>query len=128
MGNDATLPIDKVYKRDWIETRSLALETTSGNRLMPVSLPRVKWLESDPDCKYILVSDIPVPTEPKRSPPFFMQRQRRNIKWEKEDDLLLLSMMKQRMPRAEIAMNLDRTVKSIVGRLTRLGYNSKKDN
>ena len=125
-GSDPNLATDKVYKKDWIETRSLALETTSGNRLMPISLPRVKWLERDPDCKYLPVLDVPISIEPIREPPIFIRRQRKNVKWNREEDLVLLSMMKERIPRAAIALKLNRTVKSLVGRLHRLGYENNK--
>ena len=120
------MSIDKVYKQNWIETKSLALETTSGNKISPVSLPRVKWLERDPDCKYQPAPDAATENSELEPIPVLGRRQHKNVKWSPEEDLLLLSLLKQRMPESEVASKLNRTVKSILGRLNRLGYEHKK--
>lgn len=119
------LQLEKVYKKGWAEARVLASESTSNNRVVPVSLARVKWLERDPDCEYQLVCDEIIEPQEK-APSIRLTGQRSNVKWNKDEDTILLAMMKQKIPKIEIAQKLSRTVKSIVGRLIRLGYKNGK--
>lgn len=125
LDDDPEIKLEKVYKKGWAESRVLFSESTSNIRVVPVSLARVKWLERDPDCEYQLVIEEPVELQEKLVP-IRLTGQRSNTKWNKQEDTILLTMMRQNIPKIDIAKKLSRTVKSIVGRLIRLGYKNGK--
>ena len=135
--DDAPLQIDKVYRRWESENTEYTSDMAGGVRYVPVSLPRVKWLESDPDCPYTLVEEATKPVEPPKPvvPPGVVLKKRSATrmgaartsapKWTAEDHNLLIELHKKKVSETEIAIRCGRSRKAILQRLRLIAAEEK---
>lgn len=110
-------------------------DVAGGMRHVPVSLPRVRWLESDPECPYEPATDTP---EVKKSSlpivpdgVIIKKRTRRNprpsvpaARWTEAEDKILWEIKDTKTPE-EMALKLGRSRKSILQRLRLVKANKK---
>lgn len=130
------LQIDKVYRRWDAENTEYSSDIAGGVRYVPVSLPRVKWLENDPDCPYTLAEEVNKPVEPPKPvvPPGVIIKRRqakaRSVrtpapKWTEEEQKLLIELHKKKVPEGEIAIKCGRSRKAIMQRLRLIAAEEK---
>lgn len=130
------LKIEKVQRKVEFFNTEYSSDYGGGIRHVPVSLPRVKWLENDPECPYILVSESSAPLVPPpaevtkgvRRRMWLNQKARAPApRWTKEEDKLILSMKKSRLSAEDMAIKCGRSCKAVKQRLRVLALEKEKN-
>lgn len=122
------MQIDRVYRKSDAANTDYSADIAGGSRCLPISLPRVRWLEKDPDCPYDLVENLKKAVEqPKPELPNgvrFKNSYRRSRgsrkpapRWTPEEDAIALQMRAKKIPEEEIAIKCGRSRKAVMQRL-----------